>query len=67
MQQPDNILDHRAISGCYLFPQRRVITAPFLVQVTGAELACYRRIIDPDLLTVFHYVGQSSRVFQGLG
>lgn len=62
MHQHDNILDHPAISGCYLFPQRRSVINPFMVQVTGAELACYRRIIDPDGFTLMHFHGNGESV-----
>ena len=53
----DSILDHPAISGRYLFPQPRYVDDPFMVEVAGAELACYRRIIDPDTLTIVHFHG----------
>jgi len=57
-----NILDHPAISGCYLFPQPRFVDEPFNVQVDGAELACYRRITDPDCYTVVHFHGNGEAV-----
>jgi hypothetical protein len=40
----NSILDHPAISGCYLFPQPRHVADPFMVEVDGAELACYRKV-----------------------
>jgi pimeloyl-ACP methyl ester carboxylesterase len=58
----DSILDHPAISGRYLFPQPRYVDAPFTVEVAGAELACYRRIIDPEKLTVVHFHGNGEAV-----
>ncbi|MFO0872319.1 MAG: alpha/beta hydrolase [Pirellulales bacterium] len=57
-----SILDHPAISGCYLFPQRRCVADPFLVPVLGAELACYRQISDPTRLTVVHFHGNGEAV-----
>ena len=58
----DSILDHPAISGRYLFPQPRYVDDPFMVEVAGAELACYRRIIDPDKLTMVHFHGNGEAV-----
>ena len=73
----DSILDHPAISGCYLFPQPRYVDDPFKVEVDGAELACYRKVIDPDSFTMVHfhgngeavadYVPDMADVFAGLG
>jgi alpha-beta hydrolase superfamily lysophospholipase len=62
MQPQESILDHEAISGCYLFPQQRSIVAPFMVQVAGAELACYRRVIDPASFTLVHFHGNGEAV-----
>ncbi|MCO6456652.1 MAG: alpha/beta hydrolase, partial [Pirellulaceae bacterium] len=64
---PDNfdvgsILDHSAISGHYLFPQPRCVEDPFLVQVSGAELACHRTVIDPGKYTVVHFHGNGEAV-----
>ncbi len=58
----DSILDRPAISGRYLFPQPRRVADPFMVHVTGAELACYRRTIDPDKYTVVHFHGNGEAV-----
>ena len=76
MEQP-NILDHPTISGCYFFPQPRRVKDPFLVAVDDCELACYRRVIDPDSYTIvyFHgngeavaeYVPDMADIFAGLG
>jgi len=57
-----NVLDLPAISGCYLFPQPRRVSDPFIVEVPGAELACYRKIVDPDGLTVIHFHGNGEAV-----
>lgn len=62
MQPQTSILDHQAISGCYLFPQPRCIDVPFMVQVAGAELACYRRIVNPDNFTLVHFHGNGEAV-----
>jgi pimeloyl-ACP methyl ester carboxylesterase len=58
----DSILDHPAISGRYLFPQQRYVDDPFMVEVDGAELACYRKIIDPDSFTMVHFHGNGEAV-----
>lgn len=57
-----SILDHQAVSGCYLFPQTRCVGNPFMVQVTGAELACFRRIVDPASFTVVYFHGNGEAV-----
>lgn len=62
MSEIESLLDHPAISGCYLFPQPRRVAAPQLVQVDGAELACYRRIVDPARLTLIHFHGNGEAV-----
>ena len=58
----DIILDHPAISGRYLFPQQRYVEDPFLVEVAGAELACFRKIVDPGKLTIAHFHGNGEAV-----
>lgn len=62
MTEAANILDHRAISGCYLFPQLRSVDAPFLVHVEGAELACYRSVLNPTNFTLIHFHGNGEAV-----
>lgn len=62
MSLQESILDQQAISGCYLFPQARFVHDPFMVQVEGAELACYRRIIEPDNFTLVHFHGNGEAV-----
>ncbi len=57
-----SILDDPAISGRYLFPQDRTVDDPFMVKADGAELACYRRIVDSDALTVIHFHGNGEAV-----
>ncbi len=73
----DSILNHPAISGRYLFPQNRFVDDPFTVKVNGAELACYRKIIDPENFAMVHfhgngeavadYIPDMADVFAGLG
>ena len=58
----DSILDHPAISGHYLFPQARCVDDPFMVEVADVKLACFRRIIDPDTLTMVHFHGNGETV-----
>ena len=57
-----SILDSSAISGCYLFPQPRRVTDPFVVEVDGIELACFRRVVNPDAYTVVHFHGNGEAV-----
>jgi pimeloyl-ACP methyl ester carboxylesterase len=57
-----SILDDPAISGRYLFPQNRTVTDPFMINVDGAELACYRRIVDHDAFTIIHFHGNGEAV-----
>jgi pimeloyl-ACP methyl ester carboxylesterase len=35
---------------------------PFIVEVDGAELTCYRKVIDPDGYTVVHFHGNGESV-----
>ncbi|MCM2371442.1 alpha/beta hydrolase [Aporhodopirellula aestuarii] len=58
----NSILDHPAISGRYLFPQSRHVGDPFVVEVEGAELACYHDRIDPEKLTVVFFHGNGEAV-----
>ena len=62
MQSKPSCLDQPGISGRYLFPQSRRIPDPFLVAVDGAELACYRRMVDPDCFTLVHFHGNGEAV-----
>lgn len=62
MQTQNSILDHNAISGCYLFPQPRYVSSPFIVKVDEVELACYRKIVDPDNFTLVHFHGNGEAV-----
>lgn len=57
-----SVLDHPAISGAYLFPQPRLVADPFVVEVAGAELACYQRVVDPDDFTLVHFHGNGECV-----
>lgn len=58
----NSILDDPVISGNYLFPQDRITSDPFLVTVGGAVLACFRKCIDPNALTVIHFHGNGEAV-----
>ncbi len=62
MSDAESILDRPAISGRYLFPQPRRVAVPFIVQVDGAELACYRKIFDPVSFTVVYFHGNGEAV-----
>jgi pimeloyl-ACP methyl ester carboxylesterase len=62
MQSHESILDHQAISSRYLFPQPRCVDNPFVVQVEGAELACYRKVIDADSFTMVYFHGNGEAV-----
>jgi pimeloyl-ACP methyl ester carboxylesterase len=57
-----SVLDHPAISGAYLFPQPRLVSAPFVVDVEGAELACYQRVVEPSAFTLVHFHGNGECV-----
>lgn len=57
-----SILDHPAISDRYLFPQNRTVKDPFMVKADSAELACYRRVVDFDALTMIHFHGNGEAV-----
>ncbi|QDV12235.1 Alpha/beta hydrolase family protein [Rosistilla oblonga] len=57
-----SILNHPAISGRYLFPQDRTVGDPFMVNVDGAELACYRRSVEPEAFTMIHFHGNGEAV-----
>ena len=58
----DSLLDHPAVSGRYLFPQPRRVNDPFIVKAEGAELMCYRQVIDPDNFTMVHFHGNGEAV-----
>jgi alpha-beta hydrolase superfamily lysophospholipase len=62
MQSHENVLDHPAISGRYLFPSTRYFDNAFIVPVDGAKLACYRAIKDPANLTLVHFHGNGEVV-----
>ncbi|MBP85716.1 MAG: alpha/beta hydrolase [Planctomycetaceae bacterium] len=57
-----SILDSPAISGCYLFPQPRRVPEPFLVDCGDAQLACYRKIVDGEAMTLVHFHGNGEAV-----
>ena len=57
-----SILDEEVVSGRYLFPQPREVCDPFVVHVAGAQLSCYRRIVDPRAFTLVHFHGNGEAV-----
>ncbi len=57
-----SLLDHRAISGRYLFPQPRRVPQPLMVQMPGATLACYHQVVDPAAYTLVHFHGNGEAV-----
>jgi len=61
-RQSSSILDSPAISGRYLFPQPRTVAEPFVVEVPGASLACFRNVVDPAGLNVVHFHGNGEAV-----
>ena len=62
MTDDGSVLDQPGISGCYLFPQPRVVADPFIVEVDSAELACYHKVIDPAAFTLVHFHGNGECV-----
>ncbi len=57
-----SILDLPAISGCYFFPQPRTVVDPLIVQFDGIQLACYRRVVDPECHTLIYFHGNGEAV-----
>lgn len=57
MNEHARLLDSPAVSGRYLFPQPRSTGEPFFVRVDDVELACQRRLFDPDWRTLVHFHG----------
>lgn len=62
MDSKQNTLDSPAVSGCYLFPQSRLVDDPFMVEVDGIELASFRRVVDPERYTIVHFHGNGEAV-----
>ena len=65
MPTPDHaasILDLPQVSGNYFFPQDRSIDDPFIVEVQGARLHCFHRIVAPQNLTLVHFHGNGEVV-----
>ena len=44
------------------FRKQRFVDDPFMVKADGAELACYRKIIDPENFTMVHFHGNGEAV-----
>lgn len=57
-----SLLNHRLISRRYFFPIARPLSAPWMVDVVGARLACSRHILDPAAPTVLHFHGNGEVV-----
>jgi len=62
MRSAAEILDHPAVSGCYLFPQDRMLPRPDWITVPGARLACAHHVVDPDQRTLVHFHGNGEAV-----
>jgi len=53
----NNLLNHPLISQGYFFPRRGFLPEPFMVEVEGAQLACYYHEVDPQAKTLVHFHG----------
>lgn len=59
---PASILDLPEVSGNYFFPQDRSVDEPFVVDVNGAQLNCYHRVVAHQNLTLMHFHGNGETV-----
>ncbi len=57
-----SILDLPMISGRYLFPQTRRVADAEMIDVGDAKLACFRRTVNFDGLTLVHFHGNGEAV-----
>jgi len=57
-----SILDVPQVSGKYFFPQERSIDDPFVVEVPGARLNCFHRVVATDNITLVHFHGNGEAV-----
>jgi pimeloyl-ACP methyl ester carboxylesterase len=57
-----SILDVPQVSGKYFFPQERSVDDPFVVEVPGARLNCFHRVVALDNLTLMHFHGNGEAV-----
>lgn len=57
-----SILDLPQISGSYFFPQDRCVDEPLIVNVPGARLHCFHRVVAPQNLTLVHFHGNGEAV-----
>ena len=57
-----SILDLPQVSGRYFFPQDRSVNNPFVVEVPGALLHCFHRVVAPENLTLVHFHGNGEAV-----
>ncbi len=58
----NDLLNHPLISQRYFFPRRGFLPEPFLVEVEGAQLACYYHEVDPQAKTLVHFHGNGEIV-----
>lgn len=57
-----DLLNHPLISQRYFFPRRGFLSEPFMVEVEGAQLACYYHEVDPQAKTLVHFHGNGEIV-----
>jgi fermentation-respiration switch protein FrsA (DUF1100 family) len=58
----NDLLNHQLISQRYFFPRRGFLPEPFMVEVEGAQLACYYHEVDPHAKTLVHFHGNGEIV-----
>lgn len=58
----NDLLNDPLISQRYFFPRRGFLSAPFMVEVDGARLACSYRQVDPQARTLVHFHGNGEIV-----
>jgi len=63
----NNLLNHSLISQRYFFPRQGRLPEPFIVEVDGAQLACYYHEVDPQAKTLVHFHGNGEIVDDWLG
>lgn len=58
----NDLLNHPLISQRYFFPRRGRLSDPFMIDVEGAQLACYYHEVDPQAKTLVHFHGNGEIV-----
>ncbi|MFO7765885.1 MAG: alpha/beta hydrolase [Pelovirga sp.] len=58
----NELLNHPLISQRYFFPRRGRLSDPFMIDVEGAQLACYYHEVDPHAKTLVHFHGNGEIV-----